>query len=611
MEYKIKVHDNDTVNEISVKKGTNLLYLLHKHAYDISSPCGGNGTCGKCRVRVEGEVEAPEGKEQKLLGKDRVAEGYRLACYMEVNHDMEVYIGKQKAKAAIMTQGRERDIRLNPIVSKKYVQLERPSLEDQRSDLSRLLSSMKKERVSTNLQCLRVLPEVLRQRDFGVTLVSVGKRVVAVEAGDTTDKIYGIAIDIGTTTLAAYLVDMKTGERVDVFSMLNPQKQYGADVVSRINHTLQNSTGLDDLYQTMVHCINEIIHTLVAAHGISVEDIYAIALVGNTTMMHFVMGIPAGNIAAAPFIPVSTELHKIPAADMGIHIHPQGYALIFPSVAAYIGADTVAAVLSSGMYEGEEICLLVDLGTNGEIVLGNSEWMFSCSAAAGPAFEGANIRNGVAGVNGAIDKVALEDDVHYTTIGNEKAMGICGSGIVDAVAQMLKRGIMDETGRILMDEEDRTTPLTPQLEQRLMEVEGINAFSLVPPEEGGNENLIAITQKDIREMQNAKAAIAAGIQVLIQRAGIHVKDIGKVYLAGGFGSYINITSAFGIGLIPRELEGRVESIGNAAGMGAVYGLLSGKLFNKTKEIQDKIEYVELSASPEFMDAYVECMMFES
>jgi len=321
------------------------------------------------------------------------------------------------------------------------------------------------------------------------------------------------------------------------------------------------------------------------------------------------MKLPCKTLAVSPFIPVTAEMQHIRASQLGININKQGSAIILPSVSAYVGGDTVAAVLASGMHEDKDISLLIDLGTNGEIVLGCKDWMYSCSTAAGPAFEGANIRNGVAGIQGAIDKVTIDTDIKYTTIGNKKAIGICGSGIVDAVAEMIRTGIIDETGRIL-DDDELESDSAKQYSERVVTTDGNNSFLIASRTECDCDDDIVITQKDVRELQNAKAAVAAGIRILIKEAGIEIKDIAKVYLAGGFGSYIDTESAAIIGLYPGELKGRIESIGNAAGIGSIQVLLSEKMLANAEKVKNMIKYIELSARPDFMDEYVECMMFE-
>lgn len=366
------------------------------------------------------------------------------------------------------------------------------------------------------------------------------------------------------------------------------------------------------MHKEIIDFINLMIEVFSKRNNIEKNDIYTVVFVGNTTMMHFLMNIPAKNIAVSPFIPVTTDMYGISPLELSININKNGLIVIFPSVSAYIGADTIAAVISTGMYEKNEISLLVDIGTNGEIVLGNKEWMYSCSTAAGPAFEGANIRNGVGGISGAIDKVFFQDKLSYTTIGNEKPVGICGSGIVDVIAGMLEKCIIDETGRIIdIDESSNLLDNHADIyKSRLAEIDGLNSFVLVNSKDSSSDNDIVITQKDIRELQNAKAAIAAGIKVLMQYAGISADDISKVYLAGGFGNYINIKNGIRIGLIPPELkQEKIESVGNAAGTGAIWGLLSSEKLKDAINIKNKIKYVELSSSKEFVDEYVNCMFF--
>jgi uncharacterized 2Fe-2S/4Fe-4S cluster protein (DUF4445 family) len=608
MEYTVRIHKKGKITEKKVEDGTNLLTFLRKNTKDMNTPCGGKGTCGKCTVRVDGLVKEPTAREKDLLGKKQLENGYRLACFQKVQSDLQVYFGKEEGEARIVTEAKERNIKLDPIVAKQFFTLGVPDIKDQRSDMQRVLDVLEKSKTVNDIGLMKELPAILRKEGFQATLILSDKKLLTVEPGDTSSSVFGIAVDIGTTTIAAYLLDLVTGKKADVYSLLNPQKKFGADVVSRIEHTMNNSTGLNEVNRSIVSCMNRIIRILTSRNNLTTKDIYAITFVGNTTMMHFLMKLPSANIAAAPFIPVTTQMHKFRAKELGLSIHPQGQAIIFPCVSAYIGADTVGAVLSSGMYREEKVSLLVDIGTNGEIVLGNDKWMYACSTAAGPAFEGANIRNGVGGITGAIDRIQFTPAPAYTTIGNEKAIGICGSGIVDAIAGMLETGIIDETGRIVdSDELDENT--VQVLGERLVEIDGKNSFLVAASQECNSGSDIAITQKDVRELQNAKAAIAAGIKILVKTAGISMAEVDRVYLAGGFGSYINIDSAIRIGLIPTELKGRIESIGNAAGAGAVEGLLSLKMLKKADEIKERIEYIELSACHEFMDEYVECMLF--
>ncbi len=609
MEHKLKIRREEGTTEYLVKSGTNLLQFLNGSSIfaGVESYCNGSGTCGKCRVRVHGQLSEPSEKERKLLGEAALENGYRLACYINVCADMDVFLENPQAKAQITTDGKQIDAGLDPLIVKKLITLEPPDTNDQSSDLERLTAV--EQNVSLDLEGIREISAAMRQNDYQITTVSYNGSIISVEPGDTSGKVYGIAVDIGTTTMVGYLLDLVSGCRAGVYSMQNPQKKFGADVISRIAFTQDSQEMLESMNQTIIDSINDIIGHLTENQHISREDIYAAAFVGNTTMMHFLMKFSAKNIAVSPFIPVSTQMHTFKASQLGIRINGQGVGIVLPSVSAYIGADTVAAVLASGMYEQDDISLLMDIGTNGEIALGNSQWMYSCSAAAGPAFEGANIRNGVAGISGAIDKVAFTPDFQYTTINNAKPIGICGSGVVDMISGMLAAGVIDETGRIL-DATEIDASVPEELKRRLIKIDGLNAFLIEKNAGQGLDTDIAITQKDVRELQNAKAAIAAGVRILVRQAGIRMEDIKRVFLAGGFGNYIDIESALSIGLLPKELRGRVESIGNAAGAGAVGSLISKKLLGKAQDIKVKMKYIELSACNNFMDEYVENMMFE-
>ncbi len=608
MNYKIRISNNSQTFEYSAAEGTNLLQFLLENNFEMYTPCNGQGKCGKCYIKIaEGNISEPSSTELKLLGNKALSEGYRLACNITVRSDLELHLGNSGFEAKVVTEGKQGHIELSSSITKKFVELSPPSLEDQRTDAERLAEFTSGGEIAS-LDIIRYLPDVLRQDNYKITLVYHDNILIGVEPQDTTSKIYGVAVDIGTTTIAAYLMDLRTGVRLATYSCLNPQKIFGADVISRIKHTFESKAGQDEMHRTITGGINKAISSLAEKAGILSTDIYEITFVGNTTMVHFLLNLSARNIAASPFIPVSTQKFSINAFNLGIRVNPGAIATVIPCVAAYIGADTVAAVLASRMYEDEKISLLIDFGTNGEIVLGNGKWLHSCSAAAGPAFEGANIRNGIGGINGAIDRFKVERSISYTTIGREKPIGICGTGLVDIVSELFRAGIIDETGRLESDLDDRPE-FDPDMGSRIMKTDGINSFLIASSDSTGNQKDIAITQKDIRELQNAKAAIAAGIKVLAKRADISLNDIEKVYLAGGFGTYINVDSALNIGLIPSELAGRVETIGNAAGTGAIEVLLSKESLRKAEEIKKRIKYVELSACKEFNDYFIDSMMF--
>ncbi len=553
--FKVTIKKDGYSKVYTSVKNKNLLEMLRENGFYIDSPCNGNGTCGKCRVKLSSGNHIPiEAEEIKLLGREAVESGYRLACRHKIQSDIEISIDYNELPARIVTESIQRDIPFDPLVI-----------------------------------------------DFS--------DIIAVEPGKTVKTLYGIAVDIGTTTIAAYLMDLTTGKKVCVTSLLNPQKAFGADVISRIGYTMENENGLEQLNGLLIQALNICIGMLCKQVEISPTEVYVMTFVGNTTMLHLLLKVNPSNIAIAPFVPVFTSTVSVQTRQIGLEINPQGIAYILPGVSAYVGADTVGAILTAGMYQQASASLLIDIGTNGEIVLGGKNAMYACSAAAGPAFEGANIKNGMGSVNGAINSVSLKQGITFTTIGDTKPLGLCGTGVVDLLAELLDLGIVDETGRIDMAWRPNSSGLE-HLCDRIVSMDGVNAFVLCNADETLSGNQIILTQRDIREIQNAKAAIAAGIRVLVKNAGIGFEDIKNVYLAGGFGSYININSALKIGLIPMELEGRIISIGNAAAQGAIDVLTSKSLLPLAQEISKYINYIELSGSKDFNDYYVDCMTFE-
>jgi uncharacterized 2Fe-2S/4Fe-4S cluster protein (DUF4445 family) len=608
MNFPIKIHLQTQVSVCPAAAGTNLRLFLQQNHYELEAPCNGKGTCGKCQVRLSGaSLPEPTPEERNVFDPAALAAGYRLACRITINQALEVYLEGGGHPAQVLTEGKLKNLQLDPAITKRLVTLAPATLADQRSDSKRLSDLLSLDKELNELDLLRQLPAVLHSTNSLATLIFNRQELIGLEEGDTTATLYGIAVDIGTTTMAVYLLNLSTGARLATYSCLNPQKKYGADVISRIQHTQENADGLAELQLTLVDGINLAVRELTAGAGLASSAIYAITLVGNTTMLHFLLKLPAKNIAVAPFIPTTTQTLTVKAALLGINLNRNALAVILPAVAAYIGADTVAAVLASGLHEQTELSLLVDFGTNGEIVLGNREGMLACSAAAGPAFEGANIRNGVGGVRGAIDSYTVAPHVGYTTIGATRPLGICGTGLVDIVAALYQAGVVDETGRF---ETDPTVFASyPELAPRLTKLEGMAAFVVADRNEAANGNAILITQKDIRELQNAKAAIAAGIKALTQKAGFKLHDIQKVYLAGGFGAYLNAESALKLGLIPAELRGKIESIGNAAGAGAIEALVSDQALLTAEAISCKIKYVELSACREFNDLFIDSLCF--
>lgn len=610
-EYRVRVQRDGKSEELSCAEGLSLFQVLEgRYRERINTPCGGKQKCGKCKILAPGTGLSPLSpfEKSKLTDKE-IKDGVRLACAALVRGDVTVTLGIDEGAVQILESVVDLSGPVDPYVSKTCATLPEPGLEDQRDDLTRLKDGLKLRNLSMRPGELAKLPELLRQNNYRVTAVSDKSEILSVEPGDTTGVHFGIAADIGTTTVVVYLLDLTNGKKIDVASGLNVQRAYGYDVISRINHTMLVPEGLTVLRDAIIGQLNDLIAKVAERNDIDVRNIYVVTIAGNTTMMHLAAGLPPKNIASVPFIPVAKELMVLKAEDFGIRVAPAGKIILLPGISAYVGADIVAAVLASGMAFDKRLSLLIDIGTNGEIVLGNSDSLISCSTAAGPAFEGASIRDGVGGIAGAINTLSVDDTgLYYTTIDHQKPLGVCGSGIVDAISNLLTSGVIEKTGRMLAG------PELPGgeghvLKDHLTNFENQSAFILAYGKNTKNGDNILLTQKDVREIQNAKASIAAGILTLIKKAGKQAEDIEVVYLAGGFGSFMNKYHAVNIGLLPKELESKIEVIGNAAGSGAVMSLLSDKNLRDAAEIATRISYVELSSSPEFMEDYINCMMF--
>lgn len=591
-------------------EGTTIFNAANWAGLAIDSTCGGRGTCGKCRVRMLSGANSVTDADRRYLTEVELAEGWRLSCRAVAHSDCVVEVPRlmTSPKAALLGYGRH--VILDPNVDKVYLELAEPSLTDQQPDLARVLAALDKAgyQVRTDPAVWRALPKTLRASDFKITAVVCGDELIAVEPGDTSDRLYGLALDIGTTTVVGALVNLNTGAVAAVASALNGQAAYGADVISRASYVMMEPDGLATLQTRIVGTINTLLQGLLAASGVARENVYEAVAVGNATMLHILLGIDPEPISVAPFIPAVAEPVVLPAGDIGLQLHPQARLSTLPHLGAYVGADIVGGILATGIgrEKDEKLRLYIDVGTNGEIVLGTSRRTLATAAPAGPAFEGAQIQCGMRASEGAIEGVEIGDDVRLQVVGgNVRPIGICGSGLVDAVAQLVECGLVDASGRLLRPEEARGR-VHDSLLKRLVEVGGLRAFLLSTPEEG-----IVLTQPDIRALQFAKGAIAAGVAVLMSRLGVTDDDLHEVLLAGSFGSYINPASARTIGLVPWLPIERIVAVGNAAGEGAKIALLSFRERQAANRIPEFVEYVELSGRPEFNDIFTEALAFPS
>jgi uncharacterized 2Fe-2S/4Fe-4S cluster protein (DUF4445 family) len=578
--------------EIYAFAGQNLYELLKAHSLIDSAPCAGMGICGKCKVKLSNPDE-PSAEDIQRLTPAEIKNGIRLACRVSVYDNMEVCVLTPSGEFSILTGGGERKAKINPPVIKKHVTNENPQSGDYSSLLKRVCCLAGIDGICADIESLRALTEAANEKDFSVT--AYNGRLIDIEKGDTEPKCFGMAVDIGTTTVVCCLVSLKSGRTVDIEAGPNVQRACGADVISRIEYTISHKNGTQELRDMIVGQINSMTQRLCKRNSVNIRNIYNTAICGNTTMIHFLLGLPSRTIAAAPFMPVTTGAIDIDAGDVGLATN--GVVSVMPGISGYVGADITAGILECGITESEKFSLLLDLGTNGEMALGNKKRLLTCSAAAGPAFEGGNIQYGVSAVRGAIYRVNFKNPKLYWTIGSAQPVGICGSGLLDAISGLVKCGIVDETGRMAERCEN------PFLSQRLVKKDGILQFVLE------KEPFISVTQKDVREFQLAKAAVRAGIEILMKEAGVDCGDIDKVYIAGGFGNYLDIESAAAVGLIPEKLKDKTVCAGNSAEAGTRFYLLSKGCRRKALRIAQTAEYIELSNRADFSDDFMNSMNF--
>ena len=583
-----------------VPPGTTLFSAAHWIGLPIDSTCGGRGTCGKCKVRVVQGCPDAETADHRQLRPAEIADGWRLSCQARIYEDMTCEVPQLLRVPKAATMGLGRLVILDPNIRKVYLELAEPTLEDQRSDVARLRDALTVEGhdMVAAVPVLRTIPRVFREAGFQVTAVLAGEHLVAVEAGDTTGDCFGVAFDVGTTTLVGTLMNLRTGMAASVLSTLNGQAPFGADVISRISHGMNGPESVLELQAAVVGTMNSILAELYREAGVSADRTYEAVVVGNATMLHLLFGIDPSPLAVMPFTPAFMEPMSVVSSEVGLDIHPQGYIQTLPALGAYVGADIVAGVLATSIVREDKMRVLVDVGTNGEIVLGSGQRALATAAPAGPAFEGSQIRCGMRATVGAIEGVQLGETVELQVIGGDvRPEGICGSGLVDAVAQLLLAGLLDHSGRM------KTAGDVPghPLRERLIDVDGVRAFLLADG--------VYLSQKDVRELQFAKGSIATGIKVLMDILGVETKDLDEVLLGGSFGSYLNPESAKVIGLVPPVDVDRIIAVGNSAGEGAKIALLSYRERQVAFELPARIEYVELSGRADFNDAFVSVLAF--
>ncbi|MCF8130115.1 MAG: ASKHA domain-containing protein [Deltaproteobacteria bacterium] len=593
--------------EVRVSQKTSLLNAALDAGVPVDSVCGGKGVCGKCRGRIlEGDPGAVSSAEKRFLDQKELKEGMVLLCQRSVSADLVVETAMGETSGAFSpSKGAvvEMDMEVDPQFVKTRLELTPPTLTDQRSDLDGILSLLP-DHVRPDPRILNSLPHLLRKSNYRVTSVEVNGHLISVEEGDTEKQCYGIAFDVGTTTVGGYLVDLKAGTVLASASSGNRQARYGADVISRITHIRNAPDALSHMKSLVIETIEAIIANLLATSGVDSQNVYLMSVVGNTVMSHFLLGISADNIASAPFVPVFSRLPALSVDHLGLRsLKPETRLFLLPNIAGYVGADTTGMILATHIHEGEQTRLAMDIGTNGEIVLASKGRFMACSTAAGPAFEGGSISQGMRAEPGAVCAVRLNGDVHLKTVGDQTPRGICGSGLVDAVSEMVRLGIINRRGRIEapVDCPD-SVPLL--IKNRIRQHETGNRFLLFTKNQE-----IAVTQKDISELQLAKGALRAGIEILMEAQGLSAEDLDEILLAGAFGSGLRPESLMGIGLLPNIPLDRVKAVGNAAGKGAVMALLSKRKKALAATVAKTCEHVELSAHKDFFEKFARALAF--
>jgi uncharacterized 2Fe-2S/4Fe-4S cluster protein (DUF4445 family) len=594
--------------KIEVESEISIFEAARRVGVSIRSECGGQGVCGKCKVIVLDKKSVSEltEVEGKHLSPEEIESGYRLACQAHLKRSVAIMIPEESRILArkIQVFGLEGPVPLNVLIRKFHVKLAKPTLLDVRPDFERILDALRIEAgisgLTIDYDVLKILPEILRRANWSVTIALWNRRkIIAIEEGDTSERVFGVAIDIGTSKIVGCLVDLKSGKTVNVGFIENPQILYGEDIISRINFAANEENGLKTLQKLVLDGVSRVISYVCSQANVSADNIYEATVVGNTAMHHLFLGINPKYTAVSPFTPTIKSPINVKAGELGIKMCIGGNVHVLPIIAGFVGADAVADVLASGIHTQKEISLLLDIGTNTEIFVGNSDDILSCSCASGPAFEGAHIKHGMKAVTGAIEQVSIDPnsnyDVKYKTIGDAAPLGICGSAIIDAVAKMLKCGIINSRGRFNLNIK------TP----RLRVADGNPEFVLVWRSESGTGKDIVITQRDVNEVQLAKAAIFAGCWILMKRKNVKVNDINQLLIAGAFGNYINPENAKLIGLVPDIPVEKVKFVGNTALAGARMALTSAEARGTADKLSKSIRYLELAGDPDFQPEFAE------
>jgi uncharacterized 2Fe-2S/4Fe-4S cluster protein (DUF4445 family) len=594
--------------KLEVERGTRILDAMKMVGLAIRTECGGKGICGKCKIMAKDPSKLTKVTEaEKELIRSELKCGYRLACECFVVDNVTIHVPEESQVKIrkLLIEGTERPVDVDPTIRKVFIRIPKPSLQDVRSDAQRLKDALNEiygiEAVEIDYQLLKKLPKILRDSNWKVTAtIWAEKDIISVEKGNTSEDAYGISVDIGTSKIIICLSSLLDGQLITTESLENPQIKHGEDVISRISYAKSESQ-LKELQQLIITLLNELISKVCRRSGLDPQHIYEAVVVGNTAMHHFFLGIPPKHLGLSPYVPAVASPINEKARNLGLRLNGSAKVHVFPVIAAFVGGDAVADIIATGIYESDELSMILDIGTNTEIVIGNKDGLMACSCASGPAFEGAHIKCGMKAVTGAIERLQMEPEkllVTYQTIGDAKPIGLCGSAIVDAVANLLRCKVINESGTFA------SSASAPRI--RILGKE--RSFVLVSKKEGASRDIV-ITQKDIREIQLAKAAIYTGCYILMKRKHSKPKDVKKLYIAGAFGNYLSLKNSKLIGMLPDIPTKSMSFVGNAAGAGARMALISKKLRQTAALISREVDYVELAQEQDFQMEFSSAMFF--
>lgn len=575
-----------------------LLKILLENEVFVDNPCNGKGSCGKCKIKLlEGNLPDISETEERLLKKEEIDSGIRLSCLVVPQEDIVVEILQKEGKHEILTTGYMPDFEFNPLIHKEIFEIEKTTLENQSSFEELICKTFDVERFDWRL---------LQQHEYitgKVTGVFNGRELIGIEPGDTTDILYGVAVDIGTTTVVTALIDMNTGKELATASMINAQKSFGLDVLTRITYEIEHpEDSKEKLQYAIVNSINGMIEDMCSKSKVDRRNIYEISVAANCTMMHFLLGIDATSIGVSPYSPMFTKSKNILAKDIGLKAAPGARLYCLPSVSAYIGADIVAGAYVCQLHKAKENVLFIDIGTNGEIVLSNHGKLLSCSCAAGPALEGMNISSGMRAAEGAIEDVKItESGVELKVIGDKEPIGICGSGILAAVKELICTRLVKKDGAFIKKE----TLEESDYRYDMIQLDGKKREFVLK----NSPKQILITQADIRQVQLAKGAILSGFYALLKKSNIDMSELDKVVIAGQFGAHLPADSLVGIGILPEEIKNRLVYVGNSSKTGAYMALMSAEAKQQLEELAYQIDYMELGASEGYERLFTECLIF--